>query len=296
MHSLFASTVSASAISRNTCTPSSPVGERRETEETRQWGNDCIRGCLWCNLCAKRSEVATPTTEDRAEMGGYRERGSEERRVEKGSAKEEGKRKGVEEGEEGFEERALVLGRVWGRKRRAGDGGWLPRYRMRWPLARVVCRGRYRMPDGESSGTLGVHRGACGRSLRDSAHPGTSSFPVEPRSRRARPTSRTAYLPPLFLPHFGCLLSGWAFFLSLLLSLSFRSFFEVRGWVSPPYNDHTDISHFHETCTCLSMVYGKWLSAGGERERERNERGKWSRRLCGWLALFAKSDFLREGR
>lgn len=95
---------------------------------------------------------------------------------------------------------ARVLGRVWGRGDARG-GGWLPRYRMRWPLTRVVCRGRYRTPDGESSGTLGVHRGACGRSLRDSAHPGTSSFRVEPRSRRARPTSRTAYLPiPLSPP------------------------------------------------------------------------------------------------
>lgn len=141
---------------------------------------------------------------------------------------------------------------------------------MRWPLTRVVCRGRYRTPDGESSGTLGVHRGACGRGLRDSAHPGTSSFRVEPRSRRARPTSRTAYLPiplsPLPPPP-----RHWIPFLvemSLSLSLSFRSFFEVRERVSPPYDGHTDISHFREPCTCLSMVYGRWLSAGEGRGRK----------------------------
>lgn len=42
-----------------------PLPRERKTTgvETRQWGNDCIRGWLWCNLCAKRSKVATPTTE-----------------------------------------------------------------------------------------------------------------------------------------------------------------------------------------------------------------------------------------
>lgn len=161
---------------------------------------------------------------------------------------------------------------------------------MRWPLTRVVCRGRYRTPDGESSGTLGVHRGACGRSLRDSAHPGTSSFASnhEAGALVLRPGRRVSLPSPLL--HFECFL--WSSRLSL--SLSFRSFFEVRGRISPPYDGHTDVLHFRETCTCLSIVYGRWLSAGGGRGRERM--GEGNGRGSGWLRIREKLGFLREGR
>lgn len=82
----------------------------------------------------------------------------------------------------------------------------------------------------------------------------------------ARPTSRTAYLPIPLPPPLDPFSGRVA---SLSLSLSFRSFFEVRERVSPPYDGHTDISHFRELCTCLSMAYGRWLSAGEGSEPER---------------------------
>lgn len=152
---------------------------------------------------------------------------------------------------------------------------------MRWPLTRVVCRGRHGTPDGESSGTLGVHRGACGRSLRDSTHPGTSSFRVEPRSRRARPTSRTTYLP-IILPHFECLL--WSSCLSLSLSSLPELFRGKRASLAT-------LRRSHGCLTLLRAVYvfihGVWemVERRGSKEKEVSGRGKWSRL---WVARYMR--------
>lgn len=193
--------------------------------------------------------------------------------MEKGSVGEEERGR-----EERSEERARPRSRLGeGGAKRMRGGGWLPRYRMRWPLTRVVCRGRHGTPDGESPGTLGVHRGACGRSLRDSAHPGTSSFRVEPRSRRARPTSRTTYLP-IILPHFGCLL--W----SSCPSLSFLSelFRRKRASLATLRRSHRYLTLSRSVYV---FIHGVWKmverrgSKGKEVSREGNGRGS------GWLAI-----------
>lgn len=123
----------------------------------------------------------------------------------------------------------------------------------------MVCQGR--QSAGWQSPALPVGRAPSSLQAGPERHAyqKRGSFRVEPRSRRARPTSRTAEMVPTF--------DGFAVRPLSFLPKLFRGI--STGATSPPY---TDVSHFRGRVRRLSVGRGRW-EADAARVERRQGRG-----------------------